>query len=102
MNKIDKKYYIQTFVCQMNERDTEVLSGMLKKMGYQKTDDLESADIILFNTCCVREKAENKVLSYLGELKDLKSKNPNLIIGVCGCMVQQKGMSDVIRRSAPM
>jgi tRNA-2-methylthio-N6-dimethylallyladenosine synthase len=101
MNKIDKKYYIQTFGCQMNERDTEVLSGMLKKMGYQKTDDLESADIILFNTCCVREKAENKVLSYLGELKDLKSKNPNLIIGVCGCMVQQKGMSDVIRRSAP-
>jgi len=98
---VQKAYYIQTFGCQMNERDTEVLAGMLKKMGYQKSDDLEKADIILFNTCCVREKAENKVLSYLGELKDLKSKNPNLIIGVCGCMVQQEGMSNVIRRSAP-
>ncbi|MGI6227249.1 MAG: tRNA (N6-isopentenyl adenosine(37)-C2)-methylthiotransferase MiaB [Peptococcales bacterium] len=96
-----KKYYIQTFGCQMNERDTEVLSGMLKKMGYQKSDNREKSDIILFNTCCVREKAENKVLSYLGELKDLKSQNPDLIIGVCGCMVQQKGMTDLIRRSAP-
>jgi tRNA-2-methylthio-N6-dimethylallyladenosine synthase len=101
MNIQDKKYYIQTFGCQMNERDTEVLSGMLTKMGYQKTANLEKADIILFNTCCVREKAENKVLSYLGELKDLKSKNPELIIGVCGCMVQQKGMAETIRRSAP-
>ena len=98
---MQKTYYIQTFGCQMNERDTEVLAGMLKKMGYQKSDDLQKSDIILFNTCCVREKAENKVLSYLGELKELKSKNPDLIIGVCGCMVQQKGMSDIIRKSAP-
>ena len=70
-------------------------------MGYQQTSELEQADLILFNTCCVREKAENKVLSYLGELKDLKSRNPELIIGVCGCMVQQKGMAETIRRSAP-
>jgi tRNA-2-methylthio-N6-dimethylallyladenosine synthase len=97
----EKYYYIQTFGCQMNERDTEVLSGILKQMGYQKADTIENADIILFNTCCVREKAENKVLSQLGELKDLKSKNPHLIIGVCGCMVQQEGMPETIRRSAP-
>ncbi|KJS80183.1 MAG: hypothetical protein JM58_19065 [Peptococcaceae bacterium BICA1-8] len=98
---MQKTYYIQTFGCQMNERDTEVLAGMLKKMGYKKSDDLQKTDIILFNTCCVREKAENKVLSYLGELRELKSKKPDLIIGVCGCMVQQKGMSEIIRRSAP-
>ncbi|NLT94257.1 MAG: tRNA (N6-isopentenyl adenosine(37)-C2)-methylthiotransferase MiaB [Clostridia bacterium] len=101
MTSTEKRYYIQTFGCQMNERDTEVLSGILKKMGYQKTADMEEADIILFNTCCVREKAENKVLSHLGELRELKSKNPDLIIGVCGCMVQQKGMAETIRRSAP-
>ena len=89
-NKKRKSYFIQTFGCQMNERDSEVLAGMLEKMGYQQTSELEQADLILFNTCCVREKAENKVLSYLGELKDLKSRNPELIIGVCGCMVQQK------------
>lgn len=96
-----KGYYIQTFGCQMNERDTEVLAGMLKKLGYVKSSDMEKADIILFNTCCVREKAENKVLSQLGELKGLKSKNPQLIIGVCGCMVQQPKMAELIRRSAP-
>ncbi|NLW23838.1 MAG: tRNA (N6-isopentenyl adenosine(37)-C2)-methylthiotransferase MiaB [Clostridia bacterium] len=100
-NKKRKSYFIQTFGCQMNERDSEVLAGMLEKMGYQQTSELEQADLILFNTCCVREKAENKVLSYLGELKDLKSRNPELIIGVCGCMVQQKGMAETIRRSAP-
>lgn len=100
-NKKRKSYFIQTFGCQMNERDSEVLAGMLEKMGYQQTSELEQADLILLNTCCVREKAENKVLSYLGELKDLKSRNPELIIGVCGCMVQQKGMAETIRRSAP-
>lgn len=100
-DKSHQSYLIQTFGCQMNERDSEVLSGMLKKMGYQKADSLEKSDIILFNTCCVREKAENKVLSYLGELKELKSKKPDLIIGVCGCMVQQEGMTDLIRHSAP-
>ncbi|MFZ5943594.1 MAG: tRNA (N6-isopentenyl adenosine(37)-C2)-methylthiotransferase MiaB [Bacillota bacterium] len=101
MESNQKKYFIQTFGCQMNERDTEVLSGMLKSMGFQKTSDIDDAQIILFNTCCVREKAESKVLSYLGELRGLKSKNPDLIIGVCGCMVQQEGMPEMIRKSAP-
>ncbi|MFZ7102610.1 MAG: tRNA (N6-isopentenyl adenosine(37)-C2)-methylthiotransferase MiaB [Peptococcaceae bacterium] len=101
MNNPEKGYYIQTFGCQMNERDTEILAGMLKQLGYQKAGTLKNADIILFNTCCVREKAENKVLSQLGELKDLKSHNPDLIIGVCGCMVQQEGMPELIRKSAP-
>lgn len=101
MTFVDKFYYISTFGCQMNERDTEILAGILNKMGYKKATEVESADLILFNTCCVREKAESKVLSQLGELKDLKSKKPGLIIGVCGCMVQQEGMPETIRRSAP-
>lgn len=96
-----KKYYITTFGCQMNEKDSEVLAGILRKMGYIAASQIEQADLILFNTCCVREKAENKVFSHIGELRELKSQNPDLIIGVCGCMVQQKGMAERIRKSLP-
>lgn len=96
-----RKYYITTFGCQMNEKDSEVLAGILRKMGYIAAPQIEKADLILFNTCCVREKAENKVFSHIGELRDLKSQNPDLIIGVCGCMVQQKGMAQRIRKSLP-
>lgn len=95
------KYKLLTFGCQANERDSETIAGMLKEMGYQPTEELKAADLILFNTCCVREKAEQKVFSQIGELKDLKSQNPNLIIGICGCMVQQEDMPKKIRRRAP-
>ena len=96
-----KKCLTHTFGCQMNERDSEILFGFLAQMGYEKTDIEAEADLVLFNTCCIREKAESKVLSHLGELKKLKQKNPDMIIGVCGCMMQQKGMADTIRSSAP-
>ena len=96
-----KKCLTHTFGCQMNERDSEILFGFLSQMGYEKTDVEADADFILFNTCCIREKAESKVLSQLGELKKLKQKNPDLIIGVCGCMMQQNGMADMVRSSAP-
>lgn len=96
-----KKCLTHTFGCQMNERDSEILFGFLSQMGYEKTDVESEADFILFNTCCIREKAESKVLSQLGELKKLKQKHPDLIIGVCGCMMQQNGMADLIRSSAP-
>ncbi|MBQ2776043.1 MAG: tRNA (N6-isopentenyl adenosine(37)-C2)-methylthiotransferase MiaB [Peptococcaceae bacterium] len=96
-----KKCLTHTFGCQMNERDSEILFGFLAQMGYEKTDNEAEADFILFNTCCIREKAESKVLSQLGELKKLKQKHSELIIGVCGCMMQQKGMADMIRSSAP-
>lgn len=96
-----KKCLTHTFGCQMNERDSEILFGFLTEMGYEKTGIEAEADFILFNTCCIREKAESKVLSQLGELKKLKQKRPELIIGVCGCMMQQKGMADMIRSSAP-
>lgn len=95
------KYKIITYGCQANERDSETHAGMLDKMGYQPAANLEEADVILFNTCCVREKAEHKVFSKIGELKELKSRNPQLIIAVGGCMVQQEGMPQLIRRRAP-
>lgn len=96
-----KKCLTHTFGCQMNERDSEILFGFLTEMGYEKTERESEADLVLFNTCCIREKAESKVLSQLGELKKLKQNNPDMIIGVCGCMMQQKGMADWIRSSAP-
>jgi tRNA-2-methylthio-N6-dimethylallyladenosine synthase len=98
---MNKKYFILTFGCQANERDSETLAGLLEKKGYMLANDLQQADIILFNTCCIREKAENKVLSKVGELKELKVQNPDLIIGICGCMVQQEKVAEKIRHRAP-
>ncbi|MDY4253437.1 tRNA (N6-isopentenyl adenosine(37)-C2)-methylthiotransferase MiaB [Clostridium sp.] len=95
------KYYIETWGCQMNEEDSEKLSGMLKSIGYSKTDNLKEAGIIIYNTCCVRENAENKVFGNLGELKHLKKENPDLIIAICGCMMQQEGMADKILKKFP-
>ena len=99
----DKKkyFYIVTYGCQMNEEDSEKLSGMLKIMGYISTNDKNEADIIVFNTCCVRENAELKVYGNLGALKKLKKENNDLIIAVCGCMMQQKEIADNIKRKYP-
>ncbi|SMB95066.1 tRNA-i(6)A37 thiotransferase enzyme MiaB [Desulfonispora thiosulfatigenes DSM 11270] len=94
-------YYIQTFGCQMNERDTEILAGMLEQLSYSPSASIEKADIILINTCCIREKAESKALSQIGELKKFKNNNPHLIIGVCGCMAQQEEKAKEIMRSLP-
>lgn len=96
-----KKCLTHTFGCQMNERDSEILFGFLEEMGYEKTDREDEADLILLNTCCIREKAESKVLSELGELRHYKQSKPDMIIGVCGCMVQQEGIANMIRSSAP-
>ncbi len=100
MNEI-LNYYIETWGCQMNEEDSEKLSGMLKPMGYKKTTDKQTADIIVFNTCCVRENAEQKVDGNIGALKNMKKENPNLIIAVTGCMMQQKGMAKHIISKFP-
>jgi len=94
-----QKYYIETWGCQMNEEDSEKLAGMLKNIGYTDTLNREEASIIIFNTCCVRENAELKVFGNLGTLRKLKEKKPDLVIAVCGCMMQQKGMAeDIVRR----
>lgn len=94
-------YYIETWGCQMNEEDSEKLAGMLRRMNYQNTPFKNKADIIIFNTCCVRENAELKVYGNLGMLKKLKDKNPDLIIAVCGCMMQQEGVADHILKRYP-
>src|SRR5471030_1720151 len=101
LQNTELKYYIETWGCQMNEEDSEKLSGMLKRIGYESTENKEDASIIIFNTCCVRENAENKVYGNLGRLKKQKEKNPDLIIAICGCMMQQKGMADDIFKRFP-
>lgn len=83
-----KTYYIHTYGCQANYRDEEIISGILTKAGFIKASD-ENADIIILNTCAVRENAEDKVFGKIGELKAIKAKNKNVIIAICGCMVQQ-------------
>ena len=101
-NNMDKKLFcISTYGCQMNEEDSEKLSGMLKSQGYERTENKEEASIIIFNTCCVRENAENKVFGNLGQLKQLKKKKPNLVIAICGCMMQQVGMADKVLKTFP-
>jgi len=96
-----KTFFIATYGCQMNEEDSEKLSGMLKEIGYTKTEEKEEASLILFNTCCVRENAENKVYGNIGRLKTLKKENKDLVIGICGCMMQQEGMADKILKKFP-
>ncbi len=86
-----KKYYIRTFGCQMNVNDSQKMAGMLKQLGYEPARSWEDADIILVNTCSVREKPDQKVLSTLGEYKKIKKKKPDAIIGVCGCLAQRAG-----------
>ncbi|NMB25604.1 MAG: tRNA (N6-isopentenyl adenosine(37)-C2)-methylthiotransferase MiaB [Firmicutes bacterium] len=82
--------FIRTFGCQMNERDTETIMGLLAEIGYDFTDDPNAAHLILYNTCCVRENPERKVYGQVGLLKATKAVRPELIIGICGCMPQQK------------
>ena len=86
----DKKACVVTYGCQQNENDSEKLKGMLSEMGYILIEDRESADVIIFNTCAVRENAELKLKGNVGALKYLKAKNRKVLIGVCGCMVQQE------------
>lgn len=84
------KYFIVTYGCQMNVHESEKIAGILEKLGYSPADKREDADIIVFNTCAIREGAEDRVLGNVGNLKKLKKKNKNLIIAVCGCMTQKE------------
>lgn len=84
------KYFIVTYGCQMNVHESEKIAGILEKLGYSPADRREDADIIVFNTCAIREGAEDRVLGNVGNLKKLKKKNKNLIIAVCGCMTQKE------------
>ncbi len=85
-----KTYRIETYGCQMNEHDTEIMSGLLEMIGYTATEVIEEADIVILNTCAIRENAENKVFGKIGSLKHLKKENPEKIFAVCGCMSQEE------------
>ena len=93
------KYYIETYGCQMNVSDSEVVANLLQTSGYSKTEDIQSADVIFLNTCAIREKAEETVMNRLDSLHFLKRKNPNLLLGVLGCMA--KNLKDVLLETRP-
>lgn len=90
---------IQTFGCQMNARDSEKLLGILKEIGYEESEKEENADLVIYNTCTVRDNANQKVYGRLGFLNSLKRKNPNMLIGLCGCMMQEPEVVATIRKS---
>ena len=87
-------YNIVTYGCQMNVHESEKIAGILEEMGYENTEDREKADIVVFNTCAIREGAENRAFGNIGALKQSKKQNKNKIIIVCGCMTQQKQVAD--------
>lgn len=87
---LNKKYFIKTYGCQMNEHDSENIKAILEEMSFEYTDEMEDADLILLNTCAIRENAHNKVFGYLGRIKHLKETKPNIIVGLCGCMAQEE------------
>lgn len=96
-----KKFNILTLGCQMNERDSETLAGMLTEMGYEQIDDRNQADIAIINTCSVRDHADRRFFGMLGQLKKIKEKNPGFIVCVCGCMMQQQHIIDQIKEKYP-
>src|SRR2546430_10377278 len=94
-----KKLYLETVGCQMNVLDSELVVGSLRRLGYELTHEATDADVILFNTCSVRQHAEDKIYSALGRLRDHKRRHPDKVLGVLGCMAQKD--QDMIRRRAP-
>lgn len=92
----NKKYFIKTYGCQMNEHDSEVISAILEDLKYAKTDNYEEADLIILNTCAIRENAHNKTFGMLGRIKHLKQTKPDLMVGLAGCMSQEESVVDEI------
>lgn len=93
---VDRKYFLRTYGCQANERDAETIAGILEELGFQQAETIDEADFVLLNTCAVRANAENKVLGELASLKRLKTTNPDLIMGMCGCMAQEESIVNII------
>lgn len=96
-----RSFYIRTYGCQMNEHDTEVMAGIFLALGYEPTESVENANVILLNTCAIRENAENKVFGEIGHLKALKMEKPDLLLGVCGCMSQEESVVNKILKTHP-
>ncbi|MGI6732852.1 MAG: tRNA (N6-isopentenyl adenosine(37)-C2)-methylthiotransferase MiaB [Anaerovoracaceae bacterium] len=97
----DRSFFIQTFGCQMNERDSETLAGMLSDLGYRENSVRNQADVIIINTCSVRENADRRFFGTLGQLKRIKADRPDMIIAVCGCMMQQQHIIDTLKSKYP-
>ena len=93
---LGKTYHIKTYGCQMNEHDSENIKAMLEELGFTYNEDYQTSDLVLLNTCSIRENAHNKAFGMLGRLKHLKEENPNLIVGLCGCMAQEEGVINEI------
>ena len=96
-----KKYFLRTYGCQMNVHDSEEISALLENLGYEKVEDYTKADLIIINTCAIRENAHDKVFGFLGRCKHLKKTNKDLILGLCGCMAQEESVVDEIREKHP-
>ncbi|WP_313345654.1 tRNA (N6-isopentenyl adenosine(37)-C2)-methylthiotransferase MiaB [Sedimentibacter sp.] len=99
MNGRKRTYHILTYGCQMNEHDSEKIGGMLTSIGYEETDDEKNADLVIFNTCLIRENAELKVFGKLGEVKGLKRNKPDMLVAVCGCMMQKEEIRQKLLKS---
>ena len=97
----NKKYLILTFGCQMNVHESEKLAGILESNGYEVCDNAVEADIVVFNTCAIRENAEQKIFGNIGELKNIKIAKPDMLIAIGGCMSQQNGYADEILKRFP-
>ena len=94
---LNKKYYIKTYGCQMNVHDSENISAILEDMSFTKTDILEDSDIVLLNTCAIRENAHNKMFGFLGRVKHLRENKKDIICGICGCMAQEESVVDELK-----
>ena len=97
----DRRVYIETYGCQMNVSDSELMSGILTQNGYEMVDRVDDANVVLLNTCAIRENAEEKVLNRLVHLHHRKRRQSDLVLGVCGCMAQHLEASLILRASAP-
>lgn len=98
---MNKTFHIQTFGCQMNERDSETLAGMLAELGYVPTTDKKSASVAIINTCSVRENADKRFFGTLGQLKKIKEVRPDFVACICGCMMQQQHVIDTVKSKYP-
>ena len=98
---INKTYYLKTYGCQMNEHDSENICGMLENVGFKQIYDINKADVVILNTCAIRENAHNKVFGFLGRVKHIKDNNKNLICVVCGCMAQEENVCNILKDKYP-
>ena len=97
-----KKYFIRTYGCQMNVHDSEEIAGHLESIGFTEVDSIEEADLVVLNTCAIRENAHDKLYGFLGRCKHVKTtSNPDLIIAICGCMAQEENVASTIMEKHP-